>query len=84
MRITLLIIALAALIIGLLLRVISRRYRTELGKTIPWYSMTAFWKYPPWKTSEVLTPRGMEIHFTSYALLVGGIVTFLIAQLIPK
>lgn len=83
MEAVLLILALIALVTGLVLHVYARKYPTELGKSIPYFNFQ-FWKYPPWRSSLILTPRGMELFHTSTVLILSAAAMYLLARLIHK
>ncbi|MGP8321703.1 MAG: hypothetical protein ACT6FE_05200 [Methanosarcinaceae archaeon] len=73
----LLIIAIVSLLSGLILRIVSRRYLTELGRSLTWYNPKN-WFIPPWGNIEFFTKQGLRLHITSQALIFGGVVIYLV------
>jgi hypothetical protein len=71
------IVAFLLLLIGLILRVVVLRYRTEWGRTVKWYEVK-YW-FMPWKAVDYLTPTGMKMFTTSTACIFIGIALALLA-----
>ncbi|MFZ1683898.1 MAG: hypothetical protein WAU88_07160 [Candidatus Zixiibacteriota bacterium] len=78
MALTAYVLALLLLVVGITLRFVMRKYRTEWGKTIHWYQVQ-YW-FMPWKTVDYLTPKGMKIFTTSTACICAGIAFVIIAS----
>ena len=69
-------IAIVLLVSGLIVRFMARRHRTELGRTIAWYSPKAWFALP----SDCLTKKGERLQQISYAMIVVGVVLYLIGS----
>ena len=72
-----LIVAIVALSSGIVLRVVSRRHRTELGRSLVWYNPRN-WFMPPSKNVDYFTTTGLRLHMTSVTLILGGVVIYLV------
>ncbi|MFQ6007705.1 MAG: hypothetical protein ACE5K8_02015 [Candidatus Zixiibacteriota bacterium] len=81
MKLILLIASLLFLLAGLVLRFMVRRHRTESAPPMPSFN-PVHW-FQPWKITDWLTPKGIRLHMTSLALLLFGIVLYLLANGIP-
>jgi hypothetical protein len=75
MREILLVVAMATLIPGMVLRFMLRKHRTEFGRSRHWYN-PAHWWTPPWKASTVLTPRGVRLFWLSLILIYIGLTAY--------
>lgn len=72
------LLALMCLATGMVLNLISYRYRTELGRSIPWYKSKYF--LVPGKIMEVLTPEGKRVYRMSTILIGVGLGLALVAN----
>lgn len=72
-----LLVTLALLVTGLVLRFATRRHLSELGRSKQWYN-PAHWWTPPWKASTLFTPPGVRLFWVSTILIELGVVLYLI------
>jgi len=69
-------IAIVLLASGLVLRIWSRRYLTERGRSIAWYSPKAWCALP----SDCLTKKGERLYMISLAMILLGVVLYLVGS----
>ena len=74
-----LVTAIVLLVSGLILRIMSRRHLTELGQSVSWYSPKAWFALPS-RNMDYFTDRGMRLHLTSLALILLGVVMYLVGS----
>lgn len=73
------LVGIAALLSGLVLRLMLRKHRTEFGRSRQWYN-PAHWWTPPWKVSTLLTPRGVRQFWLSLILIYVGVTAYAITR----
>ena len=75
MREILLLVAIATLFPGMVLRFIARRHRTEYARSLTWRDR-AYWLTPPWKAGVLFTPDGLRLWWPSTILIYVGLFAY--------
>lgn len=75
MKEILLWVAMATLIPGLVLHLMVRRHRTELARSLPWYSRSWWW-WPRPKIETLLTSRGVTLFRVARPLIYVGLIAY--------
>ncbi len=73
------LVAMATLIPGLVLHLMVRRHRTELARSLPWYSR-AWWWWPRPKIETLLTARGLTLFRIARPLIYVGVIAYVIIR----
>jgi len=82
MKIVLLSIALVMMLSGIVLSLMSRKYKSELARSIPWYNFK-FW-CNPWRLPDIYTEKGVRMHSLSLSLIMSGVALVVVVKGLPS